>query len=372
MLNRFNTVSKAKNQKGGKGMKTGKNIKELIGIVICFAAVFIGETQYAFADNSADAKLVDAVELSMKGRKLSPEEAKELEKKVSEKPDNLNAVMELLGYYSGRQFKDPNIRQKRHKIILWLIEHHPETVILENPTGGLTPFMDDCKPAIKLWETQVAKHPKNLKILWNAASWLLLIDRNLAEKYLKKGQEIEPENPAWSEKLGLLYSLPGSFRMKDALREYKKAYKNSNPMRANAMLPQLAKTALASGEIKDAEKYARKMLEHTKGASKRKWNYGNLIYYGNFTLGMVALKKGKIEEAEKYLLEAGKTPGSPQLDSFGPNMTLAKELLEKGKKECVIKFLESCSTFWKKDKCDAWIKQIKSDKIPKFGSNIYY
>ena len=34
--------------------------------------------------------------------------------------------------------------------------------------------------------------------------------------------------------------------------------------------------------------------------------------------------------AGKYLVEAAHTPGSPQLNSFGPNVTLAKELLEMG------------------------------------------
>jgi len=38
------------------------------------------------------------------------------------------------------------------------------------------------------------------------------------------------------------------------------------------------------------------------------------------------LKEGKVEDAKHYLLEAGKTPGSPQLNSFGPDMSLAEEL----------------------------------------------
>ena len=76
---------------------------------------------------------------------------------------------------------------------------------------------------------------------------------------------------------------------------------------------------------------------------------------------MVELKKGNTDKACEYLLEAGKTPGSPQLNSFGPDMMLANELLKRDKKECVIKFLKSCSKFWKRSKvCNEWIKQVEA------------
>jgi hypothetical protein len=88
---------------------------------------------------------------------------------------------------------------------------------------------------------------------------------------------------------------------------------------------------------------------------------------------MVSLKTGNIDSACKYLIEASKTPGSPQLDSFGPDMTLARELLEQGKKDAVIEFLENCSKFWKikeiigKDLCQEWINAIKSGYKPDFN-----
>ena len=45
-------------------------------------------------------------------------------------------------------------------------------------------------------------------------------------------------------------------------------------------------------------------------------------------------------------MAAGATPGSPQLDSFGPNMTLAKELLEKGQPDVVLHYFALCKNFW--------------------------
>ena len=63
-------------------------------------------------------------------------------------------------------------------------------------------------------------------------------------------------------------------------------------------------------------------------------------------LGRVALKEGNIEEAKHYLFKAGKTPGSPQLNSAGPSFGLACKLLEKGEKSAVLEYLDLVGKFW--------------------------
>ena len=86
------------------------------------------------------------------------------------------------------------------------------------------------------------------------------------------------------------------------------------------------------------------------------------------------MQSGDVTNAKKYLLEAGKTTGSAQLNSFGPNMTLAKELLEKGEKETVLKYFESCAKFWAlgKTRLSGWTLEVKAGKIPDFGANLRY
>src|SRR5205807_946215 len=92
------------------------------------------------------------------------------------------------------------------------------------------------------------------------------------------------------------------------------------------------------------------------------WNDGNAVHNGNSILGRIALKRGDKEEAKHYLRLAGATPGSPQLDSYGPQMELAHELLLLGEDDAVIAYLEACKKFWDSD-CEegqltAWIAQI--------------
>jgi len=91
-------------------------------------------------------------------------------------------------------------------------------------------------------------------------------------------------------------------------------------------------------------------------------------------LGRISVKRGNLKEASQFLLAAGNTPGSPQLDSFGPNMTLASELLEKGESEVVLQYLGLCRKFWEdgRQQLDEWSADIRSGKTPDFSHNLNY
>ena len=78
--------------------------------------------------------------------------------------------------------------------------------------------------------------------------------------------------------------------------------------------------------------------------------------------------------AHNRLLEAGKSPGSPQMDTFGPNMSLARDLVEKGERETVLQYFELCRKFWKlgQDRLDQWTKDVRAGQMPDFGANLLY
>jgi len=137
-------------------------------------------------------------------------------------------------------------------------------------------------------------------------------------------------------------------------------------------LPDLAKRALKAEETDKAGAYAKQLLQMARQYPD--WCYGDAIYYGNFVLGRIAVQEGNLAEAGQYLLAAGATPGSPTLDSFGPNVTLAKELLEKGQSGVVLQYLALCKNFWKMDrgKLDEWSATVRGGGVPDFTSNLYY
>jgi hypothetical protein len=138
-------------------------------------------------------------------------------------------------------------------------------------------------------------------------------------------------------------------------------------------LDDAAKESFVVGDTDDARKFATELLDLAPKYSGD-WNYGNAIQDGNLVLGRIAVKEGRIEDAKKFLLAAGSSKGSPQMDSFGPNMSLAKDLLEKGERDTVLQYFELCRRFWETDhgKLDDWTQQVKAGKIPHFGANLVY
>ena len=140
-------------------------------------------------------------------------------------------------------------------------------------------------------------------------------------------------------------------------------------------LSEVARLAFAFGEIENARKYAVELLALDDKFQKEPWRTGDATFSGNFVLGRIAVKEGRIEEAKQYLLKAGETTGSPVLNSFGPNMSLANDLLKKGERETVTNYFELCHKFWSPSdngSLNRWTEEVNAGKIPDFGGNLYF
>lgn len=131
--------------------------------------------------------------------------------------------------------------------------------------------------------------------------------------------------------------------------------------------------AFNNGDFANAKAYAVE-LETLTPKYKDHYGYGHAIQNSNIVLGRIALKEGRVEAARKHLISAGKSPGGPGMNSFGPNMSLAKELLEHGEKEVVIEYFKLCKSFWELDygRLDKWIILVQTGKTPDFGDNLRY
>lgn len=159
-------------------------------------------------------------------------------------------------------------------------------------------------------------------------------------------------------------------RLDRAINELNKAGSSEERFYA---LDDAAKESFLVGRTDEARKYAEELLAMLP-QFKDNWNYGNGVQDGNLVLGRIAVREGRIDDGKRYLIEAGKSPGSPQMDSFGPNMSLAKDLLEKGDREVVLEYFELCRKFWKmgRDDLDRWSADVKAGKTPDFGANLIY
>jgi len=154
-------------------------------------------------------------------------------------------------------------------------------------------------------------------------------------------------------------------------------------------LSAVAKLAVRAGMLQDAQSYAQELLASARRPAD--WNYGNAIFFGNMVLGQVAFRQGDLNSARSRLLASGATPGSPQLNSFGPNMSLALDLLEGSpqpseqrrnahreasldSRQVVLDFFMQCQKFWKsgQGKLQKWTADVNAGRIPDFGANLDY
>lgn len=138
-------------------------------------------------------------------------------------------------------------------------------------------------------------------------------------------------------------------------------------------MTKLAPAQFSKGELDAAQSTAEALLKEAPNWEKN-WNYGNAVHTANIVLGRVALRRGNVEEAKEFLMAAGETPGSPQLNTFGPDMTLARALIRRGETAAVLQYFDLCEKFWKmhSDKLDKWRGTVKAGQMPEFGANLRY
>ena len=311
------------------------------------------------------------------GRELASEQAAALEQHLTANPQDLNARARLLGYYFGEHRSD-RTRQTQH--VLWFIRNAPESEVLEWPETEIMPMFDPegYAEAKEAWLRQLENEPRNAVFLKHAANFFALTDTALSSQLLARGGELDPSNPHWAQERGHLRWLEAHnpFEGSDrdgaalALADFERAYELASALERGSLLDDLGKTAFVAGEMEKARGYAEAMLK----AIPDDWNGGNRIHYGNLILGRLALADGDLEEARARLIAAGQTPGSSQLNSFGPDMALAKKLLEHGETRAVVRYLELCGNFWEMDRgrLKEWIVLIEAGRTPDFSFNLRF
>jgi len=134
-----------------------------------------------------------------------------------------------------------------------------------------------------------------------------------------------------------------------------------------------AKASFDAGNIEDARKYAQELMTMLPDF-QQDYDYGRAMHDANIVLGRIAVREDHLEDAKRYLLQSGQTPGTPAMMNYGPNLSLAKDLLDKGEKQVVLDYLEHCGSFWRFSggRLDRLKRDISEGKKPDFGPNLTY
>ncbi|MEO6708830.1 MAG: tetratricopeptide repeat protein, partial [Planctomycetota bacterium] len=239
-------------------------------------------------------------------------------------PDNVLLRATLAGATLGIQMLGKDQHQDLVlSNLLWWIGHHPDSAIISWPRR-ITPMRGapDANALLsKAWRRALAADPDNIRVLQNAADFLGYEHSEQAKELLLKACQLAPDDPAPRERLGDLLTTGRRHIMtprewREALEHYESALsKREDDSPIQLLLEKVCKAALEVGELDRARAVATQLLIRAK-QDPEDWNTGNAVHDANQVLGRVALREGDVESAKRHLLAAGRTSGSPQLDSF--------------------------------------------------------
>ena len=145
----------------------------------------------------------------------SPQDAANLESRVLQNPENIDATKELLQYYLAIAPPPPldsSRRAVRLQHILYLVEHHPEAAVSASKLSyvyrlnGPYASAADHEALRDQWLAAVQGHPKNNAVMMNAVRFLEVADQDDAEQLLQRAMEADAQNRELAANLGFLYA----------------------------------------------------------------------------------------------------------------------------------------------------------------------
>ena len=318
----------------------------------------------------------DVHSLLKEGASLTSSQVAALEAQLENDPSNMFTRARLLGYYGDRtRYRDPPSMERRHALVLWLIQNAPNSILLSvlpPPTRELDPY-DNPEAYIegkRAFLAHLENEPNDLTLLGHAVQFLNLQDRALAIELLERAQSLDSSNPRWAFELGFNHYLDirrGSAEQnieaaKRALDQYGRAIELSPDRLSHNRLKYAAEAAIVANELDKAREFANLMLTDDR---RGPFNEDGM-HYGNITLGKIALAEGDVQGAASYLLLAGSAPASRRSILGGPDTSLAKQLLEEGEAESVLQYFDQCARFWERgrDRLKEWAIVVRGGGIP--------
>jgi hypothetical protein len=147
----------------------------------------------------------------------SVQEIADLEARVLQNPDDLDAERDLLQLYlniappAGHQ--DPGRESVRLQHIIFLVQHHPDAAVSGSKAAyvgrasGSYANPSDHNAVRSEWLAAVESHPKKEAVTINAVRFLEVEDADDAERLLRRAIDAETENRKLAANLGFLYAL---------------------------------------------------------------------------------------------------------------------------------------------------------------------
>jgi len=315
-------------------------------------------------------ELQRSIALTVSGHGATEAMVKEMQERIARDPSDLDARLVLLAHCDARH----EARGCREHL-LWFIEKHPDHPALRfgvhvSPMDG-----DLYLEAHDLWTRQVAAHPTSVSVLVNAASFYSAFDGERALALYAKARALDPTNVTLMTSAADAHMLrarvighgkPDPTEAAAALADYQAALEHKSAS-SFPVAGRAAKAALAAGQSKVAAALAEESVKAEGPMS------GDEVHAGNIVLGKLALEGGDVRGAADHLVSACKTTATPVLRSFGPDMTLATDLLQRGERQAVLDYLDACTRIWDRgrERLIRWKSEIEQGSQPELKGNVF-
>jgi tetratricopeptide (TPR) repeat protein len=294
--------------------------------------------------------------------------------------------LKVLGFLMQRHLGNPEVGQTRAEHVVWFIENDPENAIVGSPFCQVFKSDPAYERVRNIWDRVVDKPDAKTGVILNAAHFFSLEDPERSRALLERGERLSPLSPDWAEQLGqdLLRKVSVARAAEDrgglgkespqelkeaaikALVHFERALAAANSTtRRFQILPSCAQAALESGRWAEAVRYSDEVIAIAPKCPDER-HRPDFVHWAHITRGRASLEAGDLDSAARELLEAGKQGSAmaPVLRSFGPDFRLARLLLERGKVDPILSYLDRCSTFWKPDRIAKWRKKIEQGERP--------
>lgn len=325
---------------------------------------------------------VEQIKSLVAGGQLTATDADAREERLRSNPHDATARLELVAYHWGRQFSAPESAQRHGDLVLWMIDNDPRNPVLALPYGQIQPVLSPRMfvSAKERWLEHLERDPDDVALLRNTAAMLAdssavaydSANRDLAVSLLEKAQAVDPRNSEWPFRLGFIIWLeavggtsePDRKSAGEALSHFARAHRLGGAIYRPMALRLAMEAAFEAGKVGDARDYALEILDGDTASLQDTRHWAHIV------LGRIALVDDDTEKAREYLLAAGRALTTPSV--FGPNLLLARELLERGERQVVLEYFELCAPFWERDQLDEWAAAVREGQIPDFGANLRY
>jgi hypothetical protein len=317
-----------------------------------------------------------------RGQKLEPWEAERLEHILTQFEGDAWLRSLLLGYYLLRD-PDRADRDAALKHVIWFIENdstshmaaHAGVLLLLSSnsrkcfsSSPLNVFLPPCNALAAdfpgkygdlindSWDRALAASPDNAHVVGRAAQFFVYFDPVKSGQLFRDAGKRNPADPRWTEWLARLYHREFDSRRDEsrpdwaamAVAQWECALANcANDSHGRRVLCCAANCAFEARDYDKARILAHRLLEAPFDRS----SVEQARHFGHELLGRIDLQAENVEQAKMHLFASieAEAPDALRLAMIGPCLNLAKDLLQHGQTQAVLKYLKRCSELCAKE-----------------------